>query len=143
MDTLSDIFTPRDYQLTPFEYKDVSLHFYSLHSASTDFDLTGQIVWPSAVELAKFIIDHRELLAGKRAIELGAGAGLCGFVAAKFCKEIYITDGNEVVQDLISQNVKHLALQNCVSQHFLWSEENAKQFKEVEIVIGADIIFWQ
>lgn len=30
-------------------------------------------------------------------IELGAGAGLCGFVAAKYCTKIYITDGNETV----------------------------------------------
>lgn len=35
-------------------YKDVSQELYCLKSCVTDFDLTGQIVWPAAVALSKY-----------------------------------------------------------------------------------------
>lgn len=38
---LADFFVSDDYKLTKFKYKDVELKIYSLHSATTDFDLTG------------------------------------------------------------------------------------------------------
>lgn len=109
---LGDIFIPSDYTLTEFKYKDVEISLYSLNSASTDFDLTGQIIWPASIELTKFIIDNKEIFANKNVLELGAGAGLCGFVAAKYAKNVTITDGNEIVQDLIHKNIELLNLKN-------------------------------
>jgi predicted nicotinamide N-methyase len=37
----------------------------------------------------------------KTVLELGAGAGLCGIVASKYAKYVIITDGNELVTELI------------------------------------------
>jgi predicted nicotinamide N-methyase len=53
-------------------------------SATTDFDLTGQIIWPSAIDLGRFIIDNALLFKGKNVLELGAGAGLSGIVAYQY-----------------------------------------------------------
>lgn len=43
----------------------------------------GTFVWPSAILLAEFLSHHRSLFHGKRVMELGAGIGLAGIVAAK------------------------------------------------------------
>ena len=43
----------------------------------------GLFVWPSAILLAEFLSYHRSLFHGKRVMELGAGIGLAGIVAAK------------------------------------------------------------
>lgn len=60
------------------------MKLYALIGASTDHDLTGQIIWPSAIELAKFIINNSKDFEKKNVIELGAGVGLCGFVSANY-----------------------------------------------------------
>ena len=54
------------------------------HAASTDHDLTGQVVWPVSAFLAWYLVAHREELAGKTVVELGAGAGLSGLLASQF-----------------------------------------------------------
>lgn len=54
--------------------------------ACTDYDLTGQVIWPSSEALSKFIIDNKEKFQGRTVLELGAGAGLAGIVAANFAK---------------------------------------------------------
>jgi predicted nicotinamide N-methyase len=44
----------------------------------------GFVMWPSAVVLASWLLDHEELVVrGKRVLELGAGCGLTGMVAAR------------------------------------------------------------
>ena len=55
---------------------------YALKTSSTDYDLTGQIIWKAADILSKYILDgfgERELK-GKTVLELGSGPGLCALV---------------------------------------------------------------
>lgn len=37
-------------------------------------------------------------------LELGAGAGLSGIVCSKFAKRTILTDGNEIVMELLKRN---------------------------------------
>ena len=39
--------------------------------------------WGGGVALARHVLDHREIVAGKRVLDLGAGSGLVGIAAAK------------------------------------------------------------
>ncbi len=39
--------------------------------------------WPGGQALARYLIDHPALLAGKRVLDLGAGSGLCAIAALK------------------------------------------------------------
>eukprot|EP00550_Attheya_septentrionalis_P006822 CAMPEP_0198296030 /NCGR_PEP_ID=MMETSP1449-20131203/30613_1 /TAXON_ID=420275 /ORGANISM="Attheya septentrionalis, Strain CCMP2084" /LENGTH=326 /DNA_ID=CAMNT_0043996513 /DNA_START=206 /DNA_END=1183 /DNA_ORIENTATION=+ len=75
-------------------------------SASTDFDLTGQILWPVSVLLGHYLASPsgRALIDGNNVVELGAGCGLPGLVAAHFCRQAIVTDGNEIVVNLLQQN---------------------------------------
>ena len=39
--------------------QELHLSLLSLHGASTDFDLTGQVLWPSSELLARFLFENR------------------------------------------------------------------------------------
>ncbi len=41
------------------------------------------VVWPGASLLARHILDHPQLVLGKRVLELGCGSGLCAVAAAR------------------------------------------------------------
>jgi len=120
----------------------------------TDWDLTGQIVWPAAFQLSYFMHNpkYTPLFKGKRVLELGSGAGLSGFVAAKYAKDVVLTDGNEIVMRLLNRNVdfvKTASPQSCpaTATRLFWGEEaSVKELVEAhgvpEVLCGADIIMW-
>uniref|UniRef100_A0A803L3X3 Uncharacterized protein n=1 Tax=Chenopodium quinoa TaxID=63459 RepID=A0A803L3X3_CHEQI len=62
-----------NYQLTTFTFGSQVLELFCLNSASTDFDLTGQLVWPGAVLLNEYLSKNAEMLQGLSVIELGSG----------------------------------------------------------------------
>ena len=73
---------------------------------AADHDLTGQILWPAASLLATYVAAHPSILSGcSCALELGAGLGLVGLLAAQSCP-IVLTDHNDVVLRVLSRNAK-------------------------------------
>ncbi|KAI9093041.1 hypothetical protein DFS34DRAFT_696720 [Phlyctochytrium arcticum] len=53
----------------------------------------GSYTWPSALVLAGYIYTHPSVVRSKRVLELGAGTGLPGMVAAKMgAREVVLTD---------------------------------------------------
>jgi predicted nicotinamide N-methyase len=53
----------------------------------------GLFVWPSSIVLACFVDYYGHIFANKHVIELGAGTGLCGLVAARAgAIEVTLTD---------------------------------------------------
>ena len=45
---LVNMYTNTDYKRIDYEYGNIKFHINALQSASTDMDLTGQIVWQAA-----------------------------------------------------------------------------------------------
>ena len=74
------LFLNEDYDEVAFEVGGVTQRVLCLQSASTDHDLTGQVVWPVSVLLAWFVASRRDRLRGARVLEVGAGCGLPGFL---------------------------------------------------------------
>lgn len=71
---------------------------------AADHDLTGQILWPAATLLANYIAAHPSILeACSCAVELGAGLGLVGLLAAQSCP-VVLTDHNDVVLRVLQKN---------------------------------------
>ncbi|CAI5477395.1 unnamed protein product [Closterium sp. Yama58-4] len=62
----------------------------------------GLHTWPSAVVLAEYLWQQREVIKGKRVIELGAGTGLCGILCAKLGAQVTLTDAHSQAQVLYS-----------------------------------------
>ncbi|KAL6075887.1 Methyltransferase-like protein 23 [Balamuthia mandrillaris] len=69
----------------------------------------GLYVWPSALILSEFIVAHPSLFAGAHVIELGAGTGVAGLVAAKqgAAASVLLTDRADAAHVL--ENLMHNA----------------------------------
>jgi hypothetical protein len=159
---LDDLFTITDYKKvgvdiphfdadTSEDDPEENLHIdiFCSTAASTDFDLTGQILWPVSVLLSHYLASKqgRAILKGRNIVELGAGCGLAGLAAAPFCDQVVITDGEEVIMDLLKKNEDYR--ENVTALPFTWgmrkdlndilaTMENAS----VDVVVAADVVQW-
>ncbi|XWS73636.1 hypothetical protein CRYUN_Cryun02cG0145400 [Craigia yunnanensis] len=95
-----------NYQLTTFTFGSHVLQLFCLQSASTDFDLTGQLVWPGAMLLNDYLSKNAEMLQGCSMIELGSGVGITGMLCSRFCHQILLTDHNEEVLKILRRNIE-------------------------------------
>ncbi|KAG7386843.1 hypothetical protein PHYPSEUDO_015153 [Phytophthora pseudosyringae] len=145
----TDLFVNRDYTSQEFDFGVAKQKLLSSHAASTDHDLTGQVVWPVSAFLAWYLVAHRDELAGKAVVELGAGAGLSGLVASQFAARTALTDGNDIVLELLEENAETNADPNKVQVlPLLWGErESVEAFERafphpVDMLIGADVVCW-
>lgn len=70
----------------------------------SQFDVGFQM-WPAAVILSRYLCRHPEVIRGRRVLEVGAGLGLCGLVAAHFATAVTLSDFNPVVLRALEGNV--------------------------------------
>ncbi|GMY15996.1 protein N-lysine methyltransferase METTL21A isoform X1 [Fagus crenata] len=103
---LESFFINDNYQLTTFTFGSQVIELFCLHSASTDFDLTGQLVWPGAMLLNDYLSKNAELLQGCSVIELGSGVGITGILCSKFCHDFVLTDHNDEVLKILKKNIE-------------------------------------
>lgn len=146
-------FVNDNYELTTFSFGSQVLQLYCLQSASTDFDLTGQLVWPGAVLLNDYLAKNADIIQGCSVIELGSGVGITGILCSKFCHEVVMTDHNEEVLKILKKNIELHAsygISTCLKGEKLeWG--NTDQLSSIlqdhpegfDIVLGADICFQQ
>uniref|UniRef100_A0A0D9X231 Uncharacterized protein n=1 Tax=Leersia perrieri TaxID=77586 RepID=A0A0D9X231_9ORYZ len=69
-------FVDRSYEMTTFTFGSQVLRLLCLRAASTDYDLTGQLVWPGAVLMNTYLSEHPETVNDHSIIELGSGVVL-------------------------------------------------------------------
>jgi hypothetical protein len=149
-ETLYNFFVNEDYVEKKWSFQNVKdLSILCSSMSSTDYDLTGQIVWPASVILSWFIDHNFGLFQGKKIIELGAGCGLAGILAARFAKEVILTDGNDIVLRLLQKNQSFLHLSNVQVTKLMWGiNSEVLKLKDNEsttypdYIVGADIILW-
>lgn len=103
-----DMYTDTDYKRVDYQFGDKQVSVFSLLAASTDYDLTGQIVWQAARVFAEWLChqDNSLLLKDKRVLELGSGPGLGGFLAAQWASKVILSDYQDLVMDLIRHNIR-------------------------------------
>lgn len=171
-DVMRGLFVCEDYVEKEwiFKYPNYELRQPLLCSnmSSTDHDLTGQIVWPASILLAWFVAFNREtIFRDSVALEVGAGCGLSGFVAAHYCRHVMLTDGNDVVLRLLESNARHLSASNIKVCKLWWglqgsitelypsddgslfstsSQSGGYRVDQLppppNVIIGADVILW-
>lgn len=128
-------------------------------AASTDHDLTGQVVWPVSVFLAWFVARRPENFRGQCVLEVGAGCGLPGLVASRVgATTTLLTDGSEVVMRLLARQCDAHRARNypgagqVLAQPLEWGSQAgldalrfALQQRSVglpSVVMGADVVCW-
>lgn len=71
---------------------------------TADYDLTGQVLWPAAKLLARYLAENPEVFQHRTtACEIGSGLGLTGLLCAQYCN-IVLTDHNPVVMNVLKAN---------------------------------------
>lgn len=66
----------------------------------------GYILWSGAIILSRWLNSNNNLITGKKVLEIGAGLGLLGIVAAKYANHVTMTDYNEIVLQTLDKNVQ-------------------------------------
>ena len=166
-DNIGGLFVDTDYKEITFKHGDFEQRLFALKTSSTDYDLTGQIIWKAADILSKYIIEElgESVLKGKSVLEVGSGPGLCGLVAQHWAKEVVLSDYQDLVMDLIAINQRDCQPKNpacrLLSAKLDWMKAAEPGYCEslpvltetgsqhctfgdlkLEVVIGSDIVYW-
>ena len=97
----------------------------------------GIVLWPSAIALAHDLA-LREL-AGKRVLELGAGTGLPGIVAASLGAHVVQTDRQALVMHVCRQNAERNGVTTIVHRLADWTQwEDTAQY---DVILGSDVLY--
>jgi predicted nicotinamide N-methyase len=98
----------------------------------------GIVLWPAAIALAHEIGIRG--VAGKRVLELGAGTGLPGIVAAARGARVVQTDRQSVALRVCAQNAARngvgAAIEHRLADWTAWDDEG-----KYDLIIGSDILY--
>lgn len=121
-------------------------------------------MWPSAVALSRWLVSNPDEVRNKKVLELGAGCGLVGLVAAAIISRdisvdctkqeaaaVTLSDFNDVVVRNIQQNISLNGLGDIARGEGLdfsqqiadldgWKDTSGAQQNQVDLVVAADII---
>ena len=114
-----------------------------LAEVETESDLDafpyGLLLWPAAVALAECLVDHPQLVQGRRVLELGCGPGLPGLTAQWLSGSVTLTDYQEPPLVLARENA---ALNSVSGISVLRGDWRAfPDFELFDVVIGSDILY--
>ena len=100
----------------------------------------GLILWESAVALGEALVARRTIIAGKPVLELGAGLGLPGVVAAQLGALVTQTDFDPLALQACARNAELneglVPIAYRVADWRMWTDTT-----RFDIVIGADILY--
>ncbi|XP_008299164.1 histone-arginine methyltransferase METTL23 [Stegastes partitus] len=105
----------------------------------------GMYVWPSAVVLAQYLWTCRGELRGKTVLELGAGVGLPGVVAASCGAAVILSDSSDKPSCL--QNCRRSCdangLQEVALVGLTWGEVSPDLvlLPRLDIILGSDVFY--
>lgn len=99
----------------------------------------GVVLWPSALALAHELLARADALRGARILELGAGTGLPGIVAATLGGRVVQTDRNELVLSVCKRNGARNGAPPIEYRLVDWAEWDDDE--RYDWIIGADILY--
>jgi len=108
---------------------------------------TGHAVWPCSALLCDYMMDHPDVVEGKRVLELGCGLGVCGSVASVLgAQHVVLSDGDDSVIDKARDAAKAngLELQSLEFRVIRWGEPGSLidgEGERFEVIIGSDLLY--
>ncbi|XP_033728544.1 protein N-lysine methyltransferase METTL21A-like [Pecten maximus] len=102
------------------------------------------VVWDAAVVLCEYLEKNKDLINGKTAIELGAGSGIVGIVAALLGGKVTITDLDtalKYINEVVDENLKDNPGVDVDVKGLDWTKDWTKFTADYDVVLGADIIY--
>jgi predicted nicotinamide N-methyase len=100
----------------------------------------GVVLWPSAIALAHELAARgADALAGKTVLELGAGTGLPGIVAASLGARVVQTDGQELALEVCKRNSRGNDVGGI--EHRLADWNDWRDETRYDWILGSDILY--
>jgi predicted nicotinamide N-methyase len=99
----------------------------------------GAMLWPASIALAHDVVERAAGLAGKRVLELGAGTGVPGIVAASLGARVLQTDRNEVALHVCAMNAARNGVTDIDVQHAEW--ERLTSDHPFDVILGSDLLY--
>lgn len=97
----------------------------------------GVVLWPAAIAMAHELVTRD--LAGKRVLELGAGTGLPGMVAAARGAHVVQTDRQRLVLHVAERNAARNGVTTIVHQVADWTAwTDAATY---DLIVGSDVLY--
>jgi predicted nicotinamide N-methyase len=101
----------------------------------------GVALWPAAIALAHDVASRENTVRGTQVLELGAGTGLPGIVAALIGGRVVQTDQNELVMSLCKRNGQRNGTNAIEYRLADWTKwDDAGRY---EWILGSDILYSQ
>lgn len=97
------------------------------------------VLWPASEGLSEFLMDHPQLVKGKKVLEIGCGVGLPSMVASFLGGEVLATDFHPDVEEFFLRNCRHSVVR-CSYERMNWREENHYE-GSFDVVLGSDILY--
>jgi predicted nicotinamide N-methyase len=99
----------------------------------------GVVLWPAAIALAHEIAARADAFRGTRVLELGAGTGLPGIVAASLGADVLQTDRQEMAMSVCTRNGARNGVHSIRHRLVDWTEwaDEARY----DWIIGSDILY--
>lgn len=99
----------------------------------------GVVLWPAAIALAHEIATRADEFRGKRVLELGAGTGLPGLVAAALGASVVLSDRSDLIVDVCRMNGERNNATGVEYRVADWDEwADATRY---DWIIGSDILY--
>ena len=95
-------------------------------------------IWPAARGMAQYIWEYMDFN-DTQVLELGAGVGLAGVVAALRGAKLTVTDYNEQALDLTQENLVLNGIEDAIS--FLGDWRSFALEKQFDWIIGSDVLY--
>lgn len=149
-----DFFVDTSYEEVEFEFNGVKQRLKTLTSGATDYDMTGQVVWPASRLMCWYLSLHAaDLIEGRSVLELGAGGGLPGLLCSRLgASRVVQTDGIDRVIKLLRDNASAYAGPACPDVQVAKLHWNNREDEDAALalndgaqydtVIAADCVFF-
>jgi predicted nicotinamide N-methyase len=99
----------------------------------------GVALWPAAIALAHELASRADALRGTRVLELGAGTGLPGIVAASLGARVVQTDRHELAMSVCKRNGERNGVATIAHRLADWTSwDDGGRY---EWILGSDILY--
>lgn len=99
----------------------------------------GTVLWPSAVALAHEVVARGDAWKGRSVLELGAGTGLPGIIAASLGARVVQTDKQPLALDACRENAARNGVAGITVRQADWATWDDPA--SYDVVIGSDVIY--
>lgn len=99
----------------------------------------GVTLWAAAIALAQELSLRAEEFRGKSVLELGAGTGLPGLVAAHLGAQVVQSDYMQTIMRVCELNAELNGIEGITYKKALW--QNWDDPRQYDVIIGSDILY--